>query len=387
MPVNLAPSEKKSLKLLPFLRQATLEDEATERFLTGLRSNLLAAVLAGQSVDREVLAALSAFCRDCEFVFAESDAERARLRELRPDLSEVHRLMLACYRDDGSRVLPLDEVRELRPVADRTSVAVASQYEENPYPRWRTLPETSAMADTGAMLIAGCGTGREALVQARIYPNADFFAIDLSRASLAYAIAKAREYAVTNIAFLRADILDVALLGRTFDRIWCTGVLHHMAEPLKGVLALKAVLKPTGILNVKVYSRISRRGILEAIRLRKERDIPPTPDAIRQFRQMLLQLPADHPARGATGSKDFYSISGTRDLLFHVQESNYTVKEAARLLTDAGLRLHRVDHGAKSTARFQAMGFADSLDLDAWERVEQARPEALSDMISMSAGF
>ena len=160
-----------------------------------------------------------------------------------------------------------------------------------------------------------------------------------------------------------------------------------MANPQRGLTALKSVLKKDGTINLAVYSAQNRSGILEAIKLRKERGVPSTTEAIREFRQVVLGLPADHPARGATTSQDFYSISGARDLLFHVHEQNFTIRGLVALIEGAGLKLIRFGIGAKPEKRFKDMGFQDFSDLDAWERVEQAYPGTFSSMYRAVAGL
>ena len=109
-------------------------------------------------------------------------------------------------------------------IDDATSKAVRSQYEENPYPRWTTMPMQRALSFTGYLkinfpwleslreapaeprvLIAGCGTGRHPIGVARELPKASVLAIDLSLASLAYAKRMARRYEVQNLEFRHGD--------------------------------------------------------------------------------------------------------------------------------------------------------------------------------------
>ena len=50
------------------------------------------------------------------------------------------------------------------------------------------------------------------------------------------------------------DILEVNLLREKFDIIECSGVLHHMDDPSKGLQALLAILKKNGFLKLGLYS-------------------------------------------------------------------------------------------------------------------------------------
>ena len=102
------------------------------------------------------------------------------------------------------------------PIDDAISRAVQSQYEENPYPRWSTIGQVSLPAEVIAagkgksVLVAGCGTGREAVEAGFIFPAARVDALDLSRTSLAYGIRQARELKAGNVFFMPK--LEVVLM-------------------------------------------------------------------------------------------------------------------------------------------------------------------------------
>ena len=52
-----------------------------------------------------------------------------------------------------------------------------------------------------------------------------------------------------------------ASLGRSFDLVVCTGVLHHLADPVAGLRALRDVLSPEGAMHLMVYAPYGRTGI------------------------------------------------------------------------------------------------------------------------------
>ena len=173
-------------------------------------------------------------------------------------------------------------IREKIPVLglteDPVSEAVRQQYEEFPYPRWlscwirepralvRELRSRFPLVDHGPdttggteVLVPGCGTGAHALAEATRYSDARVLAVDLSRASLAYAIRMARRYGITNVEFQQADILALKGLGRTFHIIDVYGVLHHMADPAAGLGILASLLKPDGFVRIGVQPREAAR--------------------------------------------------------------------------------------------------------------------------------
>ena len=187
------------------------------------------------------------------------------------------------------------------------------------------------------MLIAGCGTGRHAAMSAAQNPDSRILAIDLSRASLAYAARRARESGLANLEFAQADILELGRLQERFDVIQCSGVLHHLQDPMAGWRLLTGLLAPGGKMKVALYSEIARRSVAAARQLIAEHEFGADPKGMRAARAAILALPGDHPARPVAGSIDFYSLSGCRDLLFHAREHRYTLARIAAMLGDLGL--------------------------------------------------
>jgi SAM-dependent methyltransferase len=372
-----------------YLATEVLADHQSEIFVTRLRRKALEDAVAGVAPDAKripLLSALAIFCANAEYALAESPEETAMLGQLHPARKIVDVLVLGCYRATAREDLPLSEISSAGMITDATSRDVQAMYEENPYPRWSVLPDCEPDEAPLDFLVAGCGTGREALVQAKLYPRGRVTAIDLSRVSLAYALARARDHEIGNVEFFQTDILQVAALGGMFDRIRCSGVLHHMKEPVEGLIALKGVLKPGGSIRLMLYSKAARKSILAARALAQEMDVPPTYEGIRGFRETVAALPETHPAHDAIGSTDFYSISGTRDLLFHVQEHNYTIPDVAALVAKAGLEILSFGYGGKPETRFKAMGFTDKSDLAAWAKTEAAYPSTFMMMYGLIVG-
>src|SRR5581483_12481339 len=94
-----------------------------------------------------------------------------------------------------------------------------------PAASWSGIP-----TDAPEILVAGCGTGQQAIMTARRFATARVLAVDLSLASLSYAKRMSRVLGVQNIEYAQADILRLPSLSRSFDLIEATGVLHHMAD-------------------------------------------------------------------------------------------------------------------------------------------------------------
>jgi SAM-dependent methyltransferase len=303
---------------------------------------------------------------------------------------------------------PLEEVGEhaaiatLTPIKNSVSLQVMRQYEENPYPRWtinplnafaadqargRTIPTVERQAELD-ILIAGCGTGLHAVQVAQAYPNARLLAVDISLTSLAYARRKTRELGLRNIEYAQADILELGTIDRTFDNIESVGVLHHLAEPTAGWRVLVSLLRPGGRMCIGLYSNLARRVVAEARAHIAARGYHATDGDIRRCRQDII-----HEAerwKMLIGGKDFYSMSGCRDMLFNVMEHRFTIPEIAAFLNENGLSFQAFEPFDDPTViekfhkKFSSA--ADEADLDQWHRFEADHPETFWGMYIFMVG-
>jgi len=291
---------------------------------------------------------------------------------------------------------PLEEMRErtaipaLTPVKDSVSLDVMRQYQDNPYPRWTINPLAAFAVDQARgktvptaerqgeleILIAGCGTGLHAIQVAQLYPNARVLAIDISLTSLAYARRKTRELGLRNIEYAQADILELGRLGRTFDRIESVGVLHHLADPKVGWRVLVALLRPGGKMRIGLYSEAARRVIVEARARIAERGYRATAEDIRKYRQDIIR--EAQRWKWLIGARDFYSMSGCRDLLFNVMEHRFTIPEIVAFL-DANdlsfLSFEFFDEPVMQSFQQQFRDAAALTNLDRWDSFETDHPE------------
>ena len=230
------------------------------------------------------------------------------------------------------------------------------------------------LGKTGSLdiLIAGCGTGQHALVTGQQYEGGRTLAIDLSRASLAYAAAKTRELKNRGIEYAHADIMRLGELKQRFDLIESVGVLHHMADPWAGWRVLLSLLRPGGFMRIALYSEAARWGVVAARAEIAQAGYGSTPADIRRFRMALMQRD-DETARNLRHFNDFYSMSECRDLLFHTQEHRMTLPQIKGFLAEQGLQLLGLEVD-RNVARQYALRFpADTAmtDLDQWHAFEQ----------------
>ena len=99
---------------------------------------------------------------------------------------------------------------------------------------------------------AGCGSCEMLQEMARQLPRATFIGIDLSENVVA---ANQLTHDLPNLHFIRADIQKLPLKNDIADYVFCSGVLHHLANPARGLSELGRLLGAEGKLYCWVYSR------------------------------------------------------------------------------------------------------------------------------------
>ena len=91
-----------------------------------------------------------------------------------------------------------------------------------------------------------------------------------------------------NVEFAQADITKTAAIGRSFDFIDASGVLHHLADPWEGWRVLLSLLRPGGMMQVGLYSELARQNVVAARALIAERGYRPIPEDIRRCREEIM---------------------------------------------------------------------------------------------------
>jgi len=417
-----------------------------ERFLTTARSVLLTLAEEGadQDLPPRVLDFYAALARQCsinEYMFAVTDEETEQVQSLAEALSAalaagtsvpvlwpvavagyvpLHtidraELLLERLWPEPVRAILTQQIREpleeqgfradiqrLTPIEDSVSQLVRRQYEENPYPRWiKAAPagiprpfdavmrqchpradfQPLGLRDPLDILIAGCGTGQHALETACRYERARVLAVDLSLSSLCYAKRKTRELGLTNITYAQADILRLGTLPRRFDVIESSGVLHHLADPLAGWRVLLSLLRPGGFMRLGLYSRLARRDITRIRGRIAALGYSATVAGIRHCRQDLMDRQPDEEWK-TIFLNDFYSISGCRDLLFHVQEHCLTIPEIEAFLTEAAISFIGFEVAPEVLAAYWQRFPEDraATHLDNWAAFEAEHPDTFMEM-------
>ncbi len=293
-------------------------------------------------------------------------------------------------------------IQKLGSINDDVSQKVKSQYEENPYPRWRNgnpfneqnLSISQAIntdispnsisqniyKDQVKVMIAGCGTGEQILKSQR-YKNAKVTAIDLSLSSLSYAQRKINELGIDNVELIQMDILEVDLLEDKFDIIEAHGVLHHMNDPLKGLKKLLGVLDKNGLLSLGLYSELARQDVIKSRNFIKYQKLETNEKSIRDFRQKVISNKLKD-LKSLEIFSDFYSLSEFRDLCFHTQEHRFTIKQLQETLESNQLNFlgFGLQKPIKSLYKHYFPEDNTQTNLQNWARFEEKHPNTFREM-------
>jgi tetratricopeptide (TPR) repeat protein/2-polyprenyl-3-methyl-5-hydroxy-6-metoxy-1,4-benzoquinol methylase len=404
----------------------------------------LAPPQAAPDVDESALAFHAALARQCfinEYVFDWTDEEAARALALRDALvaaleadapvsplwltavaayfplaslpkaerlldrswpAPVTALLVQQIVEPGQERLLRPGIPKLTAIEDAVSLSVQRQYEENPYPRWIKAapngPPThldaylrehfphAAFAPAGRrtaldVLVAGCGTGQHSLETARRFHGARVLAVDLSLSSLAYAKRKTQELGITTIEYAQADILKLGIISRRFDVIEASGVLHHLADPFVGWRVLLGLLRPNGFMRLGFYSKKARRDISRIRALLADNGDAATASSMRRRRQDIT-ICQHFEDIGNLLLDDFFSLSGCRDLYFHVQEHCLTLMDIRTFIADNNLKLLGFVINPQILEEYRQL-FPDdpaATDLTHWHAYETDHPDTFIEM-------
>ena len=187
------------------------------------------------------------------------------------------------------------------------------------------------------ILIAGCGAN-QAAVFAFTNRAAKVVAIDVSQSALDHQRYLKDKHGLDNLELHLLPIEEVSALGRDFDLIVSTGVLHHMADPLTGMTALASCLRREGAMGIMLYAKYGRTGVelLESV----FRDLGLSQDdaSVQAVKDIVAALPADHPVRSyLTVARDLQTDGALVDTFLHGRQRSYTVDDCLELVDAAGL--------------------------------------------------
>lgn len=187
------------------------------------------------------------------------------------------------------------------------------------------------------ILVAGCGTN-QAAVLAYQNPEARIVAVDVSQPSLDHHLFLKKVHNLDNLEVYLLPVEDVNSLGLTFDLIVSTGVLHHLADPVRGLTSLATCLRKDGVLALMLYAKYGRIGVEMMQSLFRTMGLPQDLNSIALMRQALSVLPANHPVRAYEAiAHDLQYDAGLIDTFLNARDRSYTITECIDLVRNSGL--------------------------------------------------
>ena len=197
------------------------------------------------------------------------------------------------------------------------------------------------------ILIAGCGANQAAYF-AYTNPASRVVGIDVSGSSLAHQQYLKEKHDLRNLELHLLDLEQTASLGRTFDLIVSSGVLHHLPDPSAGLRGLCEVLKPDGVVSLMLYGYYPRVGVhmlQEAFRMLGLQQDAAGVEMVKHTLDHVL--PAKHHIVSYR-DRDRGFDAGVVDTYLHARERAYTVPDVLQLVSEGGGKfqgwLDNLDH-------------------------------------------
>ena len=245
----------------------------------------------------------------------------------------------------------------------KISEAVAKLYNTYPFPpepildepppgyNWRWNWQAAYNFCTGQkpaknnirILDAGCGSGVSTEYLVHLNPEASVVGIDLSEGTLAVATERCKRSGANRVEFHHLSLFDADQLDGEFDLINSVGVLHHTADPIRGIQALANKLAAGGLLHIFVYGELGRWEISlmqKAIALLQGDKLGDYTDGVSVGRQIFANLPETNCLRRR--EQDRWAWENQQDACFadmyvHPQEIDYNINTLFELINASGL--------------------------------------------------
>jgi SAM-dependent methyltransferase len=237
------------------------------------------------------------------------------------------------------------------------------------------------------VLVAGGGTGDSLIYLAEQLRNrpAELVYVDFSQTSMDIARRRAEIRGLNNIRFHLASILEIERLGlKPFDYINCSGVLHHLPDPLLGLVKLRDLLSPRGVLGLMVYAKYGRTAVYQVQELmRRLAGEADQPTRIALTWKMLEALPESHWFKRSPElhtDHERHGDAGLADLFLNPIDQAYSIPELYAWLDSAELTL--IEFADHKLAYDPALYVSDPALLAAISEKPPVEQQAIAELIS-----
>ena len=175
--------------------------------------------------------------------------------------------------------------------------------------------------------------------------NSEIVYVDFSKTSMSFAQLKHRIRRTANVVWVISWIENIPLHGLgSFDFVTCTGVLHHLKSPPKGLRILRDIQLPHAGAELMVYGKYGRTGIYQlqdVLRLAniKEKGMI---GELSNAKEFLRILPNEHWFYCINNVTDIkMGDIGIYDLLLHKRDVAYSIADLHEWVEQSGY--HAID--------------------------------------------
>ena len=188
------------------------------------------------------------------------------------------------------------------------------------------------------ILIAGCGAN-QAAVFAFTNRTAKVVAVDTNQPALDHQQFLKDKYGLRNLELHRLPVEDVQTLGRDFDLIVSTGVLHQLPDVAAGMKALSGCLRTDGALGVMLYAKYGRIGIEMLQSAFSNLGLRPDDESVQNVREIISALAPEHPVHNyfKVAPISAQSDAALAAVFLNGRERSFTVDESIDIVNSAGL--------------------------------------------------
>ena len=197
------------------------------------------------------------------------------------------------------------------------------------------------------VITAGGGTGGPTLYlgERLNHTDAELVYLDFSASSMKIAQERARIRTLTSIIWVKSWIEDMPKLGLSqFDYVQCSGVLHHLKNPLSGLNALNDILKHGGGMEIVVYATLGRTGLYHIRTLLSILNTGiPQLDEVKNAMTILGAITETNwfSHNALRFSQDFNAMGdiGIYDMFLHKRDVSYSIGSLYSWILSAGLHI------------------------------------------------
>ncbi len=220
---------------------------------------------------------------------------------------------------------------------------------------YMSIPENASLIDVGT------GTGQlSALLSLK---RKEVYGIDFSDSSLNKAIALKEKLKLDSLTLKKIDITDkeqVNSIGKKFDYMLCTGVLHHTGDAYGSFENIMKLVKPGGYVAIGLYNKYGRIPL--KIRIFLAKTIFKNNNRIKDY-FIKLQIGDVKDKERARG--------WWNDQYLHPHETTHTVGEVLKWF-----KKHNIEH-IETLPSCKLSGSADSEVAGVWNETGEKYPKIL----------